>query len=108
MNESPKSVRGFIKRLLTGATPESVAANKARLVEMQRQYRKEKADMRAMLPRERGANFVVEKLSRAARNGDISQEAADLAIDLIRKQPDMFGDLAISITGKKGENDGVS
>lgn len=104
---SPKSVRGFIKRLLTGATPESVAANKARLVEMQRKYRKEKADMRTMLPRERGANFVVEKLSRAARNGDISQESADLAIDLIRKQPEMFGDLAISITGKKGENDGV-
>lgn len=108
MNEtSPKSIRGFIKRLLTGTTPEGVAANKARLVEMQRKYRKEKADMRAMLPRERGANFVIEKLSRAARNGDISQEAADLAIDLIRKQPDMFGDLAISITGKKGENDGV-
>ena len=96
--DSPTSVGNFIKRLINGTTPEAVAEAKAKLVEMQRKYRKEKAEMRAMLPRERGVNFVIEKLSRAARNGDITQEGADLAIDLIRKSPNLFEGLAISIT----------
>jgi len=103
---TPKTVRGFIKRLLQGTTPESVADSKAALVEIQRMYAKEKAEMRAGVPRERGANFIIEKLSRAARNGDITQEAADLAIDLVRMSPEMFQDLAISITQKNGGNEG--
>jgi hypothetical protein len=102
--KSPKTIRGFIKRILNPTTTETVAENKARLVEMQRKYRKEKADMRALLPRERGSNFIIEKLSRAARNGDIDQETADLAIDLLRKQPSLFADLAISITAKTEDN----
>jgi hypothetical protein len=107
--DSPTSVGNFIKRLINGATPEAAAEAKAKLVEMQRKYRKEKAEMRAMLPRERGVNFVIEKISRAARNGDITQDEADLAIDLLRKSPSLFGDLAISITSgnKKANGDGV-
>jgi hypothetical protein len=107
--DSPTSVGNFIKRLINGATPEAAAEAKAKLVEMQRKYRKEKAEMRAMLPRERGVNFVIEKISRAARNGDITQDEADLAIDLLRKSPSLFGDLAISITSgnKKANGDGI-
>jgi hypothetical protein len=107
--DSPTSVGNFIKRLINGATPEAAAEAKAKLVEMQRKYRKEKAEMRAMLPRERGVNFIIEKLSRAARNGDITQDEADLAIYLLRKSPSLFGDLAISITSgnKKANGDGV-
>ena len=107
--DSPTSVGNFIKRLINGATPEAAAEAKAKLVEMQRKYRKEKAEMRAMLPRERGVNFVIEKISRAARNGDITQDEADLAIDLLRKSPSLFGDLAISITigNKKANGDGI-
>ncbi len=105
--KTPSRIGGFIKRLLTGTTPEDVVASKARLAEMQKQYRKAKADLRALLPRERGSNFVVEKLSRAARTGEISQETADLAIDLIKKNPDIFEDLAISITKKPSGNEGL-
>ena len=104
--EGPKNIRDFIKRVLHGKTPEDVRADKERLVDMQRQYRKEKAELRAELPKERGTNFLIEKISKAARTGDISQENADLAIDLLRRRPDLFQDLAISIT-KKGEEENV-
>jgi uncharacterized protein (UPF0305 family) len=93
--------------LFNTTTTETAEQTKARLVEMQRRYRKEKADMRALIPRERGVNFLVEKISKAARNGDISQDAADLAIDLLRKQPGMFSDLAMSITKSPDSKDGV-
>ena len=103
--KSPSSIRNFINRILHGTTPEDVAKSKARLVDIQKNYRKEKAEMKALLPRERGVNFVIEKLSRAARNGEISQLNADLAIDLLRTNPSIFEDLAISITKKKGSDE---
>jgi len=104
--KSPSSLRDFLNRILHGATPEDVAKSKARLVDIQKKYRKEKAEMKSLLPRERGVNFVIEKISRAARNGDISQLNADLAIDLIRKNPSIFEDVAISITQKKAGTEG--
>lgn len=75
-----------------------VKDSKARVSDMIQQYKSNKAELRSALPRERGANFLIEKLSRAARNGDVDQKGAELAIDLISKNREIFEDLAISIT----------
>lgn len=85
-------------------TEQQFAESKAKVLEAQRKYKTEKETLRAMLPRERGSNFIIEKLSRAARTNSISQFEADLAIDLIRKNPAVFEDLAISISKMDEQN----
>lgn len=57
-------------------------------------YKKVQSNLRGS---ERGVNFITEKLSNAARKGDIPQESADIAIDLVRSNPELFRDLALSI-----------
>jgi hypothetical protein len=99
-----KNAKDWMSRILSPFTPEAVKEAKANLVDIQRRYREEKKMLRAGLPRERGANFLVEKLSRAARRGEISQVGADLAIELIRSSPELYKDLAISISGSAGEH----
>jgi DNA-binding phage protein len=57
-------------------------------------YKKAQSNLRGS---ERGVNYIIEKLSNAARKGDIPQESADIAIDLVRSNPELFRDLALSI-----------
>lgn len=57
-------------------------------------YKKTQAGLRGT---ERGVNYITEKLSNAARKGDLPQGSADIAIDLVRSNPELFRDLAISI-----------
>lgn len=97
-NNKSKSLSKFVDRLLNGTTEQDVIDAKAKLADAKKKYREAKAALTAQLPRERGSNYIIERLSRAARQGEISQEAADLAIDLVRANPELFEDLAISIT----------
>lgn len=97
-NSKSKSLSKFVDRLLNGTTEQDVIDAKAKLADAKKKYREAKAALTAQLPRERGSNYIIERLSRAARQGEISQEAADLAIDLVRANPELFEDLAISIT----------
>lgn len=82
---------------------ETAAAQAAR---SRREYQRYKRSFREGLPRRRGANFLVEKFSNAARRGYISQEAADLAIALVQANPELFEDLALSITKRPGSLEG--
>lgn len=97
-NNKSKSLSKFVDRLINGTTEQDVIDAKAKLADAKKKYREAKAALTAQLPRERGSNYIIERLSRAARQGEISQEAADLAIDLVRANPELFEDLAISIT----------
>lgn len=96
--KTAKNVNAFAQKLINGTTEEDVVEAKANLADAIKNYREEKNELRQGLPRERGANFVIEKLSNAARNENIPQQSADLAIDFMRANPDLFEDLAISIT----------
>lgn len=51
--------------------------------------------------RQRGADFIRQKLLEAKRRGDISQEASDLAEWFILNNPALVDDLGISIRTKK-------
>lgn len=48
-------------------------------------------------PRERGADYVRQRLLEAKRRGDISDEAADFADWFIRSNPSLVDDLAIGV-----------
>lgn len=98
-NETKSAPGDFMKKVTSPFTPQSLTEARAKLLEMQRRYREMKKDLRdQFVDKERGANFLIEKLSRAARQNDIPQQGADLAIDLIRMNPELYKDLAISIT----------
>lgn len=51
--------------------------------------------------RERGENIIREKLIRAKRRGELSDEAVDLAEWFIKKNPALVDDIAISIRAPK-------
>ena len=53
--------------------------------------------------RQRGADFIRQKLLEAKRRGDLSEEASDLAEWFILKNPALVDDLGISIRMKKAE-----
>jgi hypothetical protein len=48
-------------------------------------------------PRLRGQNIILEKLNAAARKGELSQDAVDLASWFIGKNPNLVQDLALSV-----------
>ena len=48
-------------------------------------------------PRLRGQNIILEKLNKAARKGELSQESVDLASWFIGKNPNLVQDLALSV-----------
>lgn len=60
----------------------------------------DRAAQRRGEPRQRGELWINEKLLRAVRHGDISREQADLALWLLRQNPSIADDLAISIRSK--------
>lgn len=93
-----KNIQSAIRNILSGLTGQDLVEAKAKLADIRKKYREDKRELRSNLSLERGANWIVEKLSNAARNGTISQEGADLAIDMVRSNPSLFQDLAISIT----------
>lgn len=102
-DKTSKNVDAFTRKLISGVNESDVTESKATLTDAVKNYREDKRMLRASLPRERGGNFLIEKLSNAVRNGYISQEGADLAIDLVRTNPDIFSDLAISVSKNSGD-----
>lgn len=56
---------------------------------------------REFKPRERGENIIREKLIRAKRRGELSDQAVDLAEWFIKKNPNLVEDVAISIRAPK-------
>ena len=57
-------------------------------------------------PRERGADYIRQRLLEAKRRGDLSEEAVDFAEWFIQRNPQLLDDLGISI--RKGSEEGVS
>lgn len=66
---------------------------------MMTRYEQRHAEMPA--PRERGADFIREKLLQAARRGDISQDAARMGEWFVQQNPDLMDDLGISVRSTK-------
>lgn len=62
----------------------------------------ENAFKRAVAERQRGADLVLERLHRARRRGEISEEAADIAIWALNRNPQLAEDLGFSISSKGG------
>jgi hypothetical protein len=55
---------------------------------------------RVISKRQRGADYIRQRILEAKRRGDISEEAADLAEWFILQNPALVDDLGISFTGK--------
>jgi hypothetical protein len=98
------SAVGLVRRLLA---PSDTLTAKARAFDAIRAYRKQRAEIKALRGKERGSAWLQEKLMRANRYGDISDASARLATELIRSNPALFEDLAISITENKNPESGV-
>ena len=61
----------------------------------------EQKAMEPKAPRERGADFIREKLLQAKRRGDISEDAANMAEWFIQKNPSLLDNLGVSIRASK-------
>jgi len=61
---------------------------------------------RVIPKRQRGADYIRQRILEAKRRGDISEEAADMAEWFILQNPALVDDLGISFTGKGGANVG--
>lgn len=57
---------------------------------------------RAFAERQRGEDMVLERLHRARRQGDLSENAADMAIWFVRNNPQLVDDLGLSISSRGG------
>lgn len=83
-------------------TPEQYSEQLGELAGWLEERSQENAFKRAMAERQRGADMVLERLHRARRRGEISEEAADIAIWALNRNPQLAEDLGFSISGKGG------
>lgn len=65
-------------------------------------------DKKPQAERQRGADFIRQRLLEAKRRGDLSEEAVDLAEWFIQNNPQLVDDLGISIVTSKREGVGGS
>ena len=83
-------------------TPEQYSEQLGELAGWLEERSQENAFKRAVAERQRGADLVLERLHRARRRGEISEEAADIAIWALNRNPQLAEDLGFSISGKGG------
>lgn len=85
-------------------TPEQYSEQLGELASWLEERSQENAFKRAVAERQRGADMVLERLHRARRRGDISEEAADIAIWALNRNPQLAEDLGFSISSKGGSS----
>lgn len=83
-------------------TPEQYSEQLGELAGWLEERSQENAFKRAVAERQRGADMVLERLHRARRRGEISEEAADIAIWALNRNPQLAEDLGFSISSKGG------
>lgn len=83
-------------------TPEQYSEQLGELAGWLEERSQENAFKRAVAERQRGADLVLERLHRARRRGEISEEAADIAIWALNRNPQLAEDLGFSISSKGG------
>lgn len=89
-----KLVRLYEGELISGDELADAVSYHARAIE---RARFDKRDRQAATPRQRGADYIRQRLLEAKRRGDISDEAADLAEWFIQRNPALVDDLGISV-----------
>jgi hypothetical protein len=89
-------VKSLLKQWREGMSPAEMNYHLASL-NRDLEKRAEAQRERRFQPRERGADYVRERLLRAVRHGEISRETQELAEWLLKKNPEIAADLAISI-----------
>jgi hypothetical protein len=93
--ERRPSLRVGMRRLMRQFNAGKIAPETlANRVEFELEFTKDKKKPQ---PRERGAFYVKERLNKAARKGELSAEAVQLAEWFISKNPALLDDLGISI-----------
>lgn len=83
-------------------TPEQYSERLGELAGWLEERSQENAFKRAVAERQRGADLVLERLHRARRRGEISEDAADIAIWALNRNPQLAEDLGFSISSKGG------
>lgn len=83
-------------------TPEQYSEHVGELADWLETRSMENAAKRAFAERQRGADLVLERLHRARRRGEISEQAADIAIWALNRNPQLADDLGISLSTKGG------
>ena len=83
-------------------TPEQYSERLGELAGWLEERSQENAFKRVVAERQRGADMVLERLHRARRRGEISEEAADIAIWALNRNPQLAEDLGFSISSKGG------
>ena len=83
-------------------TPEQYSEQLGELANWLEERSQENAFKRAVAERQRGSDMVLERLHRARRRGEISEEAADIAIWALNRNPQLAEDLGFSIASKGG------
>lgn len=83
-------------------TPEQYSEQLGELAGWLEERSQENAFKRAVAERQRGADLVLERLHQARRRGEISEEAADIAIWALNRNPQLAEDLGFSISSKGG------
>ena len=85
-------------------TPEQYSDQLGELASWLEERSRENAFQRATAERQRGADMVLERLHRARRRGEISEQAADIAIWALNRNPQLAEDLGFSISSKGGSS----
>ena len=83
-------------------TPEQYSEQLGELAGWLEERSQENAFKRAVAERQRGADMVLERLHRARRRGEIGEDAADIAIWALNRNPQLAEDLGFSISSKGG------
>jgi hypothetical protein len=89
-----KLVQLYNDGLISGDELADAVSHHARRIERARWDRR---DRYASTPRQRGADYIRQRLLEAKRRGDISEEAADLTEWFIQRNPALVDDLGISV-----------
>lgn len=85
-------------------TPEQYSEQLGELAGWLEERSQENAFKRAVAERQRGADLVLERLHRARRRGEIGEDAADIAIWALNRNPQLAEDLGFSISSKGGSS----
>lgn len=89
-----KLVQLYNDGLISGDELADAVSHHARRIERARWDRR---DRQASTPRQRGADYIRQRLLEAKRRGDISEEDADLTEWFIQRNPALVDDLGISV-----------
>ena len=104
----PVRVTAEVGKLIDDARAEGLTNDQivARLEDLKKRLDTRNAEAGIPNDRVRGALWVIERLTRAERNGELSSKEVALAKWLIDQNPNVVHDLALSIVGSKGDQVG--